>query len=1168
MRGSNSLARRASLRRGDRFLAVSRKTRAVARTACVFALLLALAAPALFSGAGAHARNSAPQDAGAQDAKAKSARGSKNKRKKTKDEGARGESADDSRDADDGTRNGADEGARDASDDPRGDKNVRGTDVGNSAQTPLLISPPPASHINPAPSAQGKSAGASGGVPATQSNPAASTQGGPATAAQSQPATTQTKPAPSSQKGGAKTSAAAVNVSPVSVTQVNFRQLAKRSALAPATDGPAHMLAIHPPLSIPDSPAVPARAPKRPQSVSSTAPAAQGDTTGGPAAPSPSPSQSFLAQEDGPKTGTTTFTIPPDTMGAVGLDKVFVNTNQNYRVEDKTTGAPLSTVSMDTFWSSSGGSGFFDPRITFDPYNQRWILVADSNSSAANSSVEIAVSQTADPQGTYNVYRFTVGCAPLSLGCSTSGEWADFPMLGFNKNWIAVSMNMFEINGTGGGGAQNFVEGRVLVLDYPQARTGTIASGHATLFAGSNVGFCLHPVETYDPTQDTLYLPQHLSSAGATYALSTVTGTPGSPTLTIDADEFANNPRVRPGGAWQQPGGDILPQTCNGTAGVTCPNSLRFIDVGDAQIRGNAVFRNNHIYYTQTVGLPAGPSALTHTATQWTKLNTDGTFSDGGRIEDPTATNANGGKWYAYSSIAVNHNDDFLVGFSQFASNQFASAGYAYHDHTDAAGSTRDPFIFKSGEDYYAKTFSGSRNRWGDYSHTVVDPFNDTDIWTIQEYAQQRTAPDANTVSNNSRWGTWWAKLPVANAGEPGGLIISEFRLRGPAGAQDEYVEIYNASGSPITVQAGDGSQGYGLFASDATLRFFIPNGTVIPARGHFLGVNSAGYSLSSYPAGSTTTANGDATYTTDIADNVGIALFNTTDQTHLLTATRFDAVGSNVELNTLFKEGGGYPAIVPTNLEYAFVRDLCGKGGSTATAGPCPADGSPRDTGDNASDFFFVDTTGTDIGAGARLGAPGPENSHSPVQRNDAVTLSLLDPVASSSLPPNRFRDATQNTPNSTLGPFGTLSIRRTVTNNTGQAVTRLRFRVIDLSTFNAPLGTADLRVITSGATPATVSITGSNAACPSNNCTVQQTTLEEPPTQTSVAGGGFNSSLAVNAVGPGPAAGPSSSGVSVALGTPIPPGGSINVQIMLGVRQPGNFRIFVNVEAETAAP
>jgi hypothetical protein len=1119
-RKGSPAAHRPSGRIGDLF--------GVARGACAVILLLSLAAPALLCvGAGAQSRKPSARDEGAQDAKEKGAR--KEKDKKDKDaqgeRGAREEDENDSRDAED----------------------AKGKD---RTETPLLIGPAPLMQAKPAPAAQSNS------LPAARNTPAQATQPAPA----AQP--TQAKSTQASATSGARVSG--LSVAPASVTQVSFKQLAKRAASAAQSEGPTHLLAIHPPLTIPDSPAPNPRAPKRPQSISSSAPPAQGDTTGGPAVPSPSPSQSFLAQEDGPKIGATTFTIPPDTQGAVGLDKVFVNTNQNYRVEDKATGAPLSTVSIDSFWSSSGGSGFFDPRITFDPYNQRWILVADSNSSAAGSSIEIAVSQTADPQGSYNVYRFTVGCAALSAGCDVHGEWADFPMLGFNKNWITVSMNMFQINGTLAGGAQDFVEGRVLVLDYPQARTGTIASGHATLFAGASVGFCLHPAETYDPNQATLYLPQHLRSDQATYALSTITGTPGSPSLIIDADELNNTPKVRPGGAWVQPGGDILPQTCAGTAGVTCPTVPRFIDVGDAQIRGNAVFRNNHVYYTQTVGLPAG--SMTHTAVQWTKLNTDGSFADGGRVEDPAANSTNGGKWYAYSSIAVNHNDDFLVGFSQFASNQFASAGYAYHDHADAAGTTRDPLIFKAGEDYYAKTFSGSRNRWGDYSHTVVDPFNDTDLWTIQEYAQQRVAPDSNSVTNNSRWGTWWAKLAVTNTGAAGGLIISEFRLRGPAGPQDEYVEIYNASGSPVTVQAGDGSLGYGLFASDGTLRFYLPNGTLIPARGHYLGVNTGGYSLSSYPAGTSTTATGDATYTTDIADNAGIALFNTTDQTHLFTATRFDAAGSNVEGSSLFKEGGGYPAVTAAGLEYAFVRDMCGKGGSTAAGGPCPVDGLPKDTNNNAADFIFVDTTGTDIGAGARIGAPGPENSHSPVQRNDTMTFSLLDPAASLASPPNRVRNPTPDTPSAALGPFGTLSIRRTVTNNTGQAVTRLRFRIIDISTSPAPLGTADLRAVTSGTTPMTVTITGPNTACPSNNCTVQQTTLETPPTQS--AGGGFNSTLSVSAVGPGPAAGPSTSDVSVALGTPIPPGGSVNVQFLLGVRQTGIFRIFVNVEAETAAP
>ena len=64
-------------------------------------------------------------------------------------------------------------------------------------------------------------------------------------------------------------------------------------------------------------------------------------------------------------------------------------------------------------------------------------------------------------------------------------------------------------------------------------------------------------------------------------------------------------------------------------------------------------------------------------------------------------------------------------------------------------------------------------------------------------------------------------------------LIISEFRFRGINGVSDEYVEIYNNSGADHTV-AGGGT-GYAVAVSDGVARCVIPNGTVIPNRGHYL---------------------------------------------------------------------------------------------------------------------------------------------------------------------------------------------------------------------------------------------------------------------------------------------------------------------------------------------
>ena len=371
-------------------------------------------------------------------------------------------------------------------------------------------------------------------------------------------------------------------------------------------------------------------------------------------------------------------------------------------------------------------------------------------------------------------------------------------------------------------------------------------------------------------------------------------------------------------------------------------------------------------------------------------------------------------------------------------------------------------------------------------------------------------------------------------------LVISEFRVRGPNGLNDEFIEIMNATGADHTV-AGGGT-GYAVAASDGVARCVIPNGTVIPNKGHYLCVNSIGYSLASYPAGNGTTATGDATYTTDIPDNAGIALFNTSIAANFNLANRFDAVGSTSEANTLYKEGTGYPALVPFSIDYSFYRDNCGKGGSITTFGGCPEGGLVKDSNNNAADFIFVDTNGTSAGAGQRLGAPGPENLSSPIERNASFQVNLLDICVAATSPPNRVRDFTSDPPNNST--FGTLDIRREVVNNTGGNVTRLRFRVVDITTFPAPSGIADLRPRMSNA----VVVTVDRPPCGSgtSNITVQGTALEQPPSQPN--GGGFNSSMSAG---------------TVTLATPIANGASVNVRFLLGIQQTGSFKFFFNVEA-----
>ena len=371
-------------------------------------------------------------------------------------------------------------------------------------------------------------------------------------------------------------------------------------------------------------------------------------------------------------------------------------------------------------------------------------------------------------------------------------------------------------------------------------------------------------------------------------------------------------------------------------------------------------------------------------------------------------------------------------------------------------------------------------------------------------------------------------------------LIIGEFRVRGPNGANDEFIKLYNETASPLTVVATGTGTGYGVAASDGTLRCSVPNGTVIPAHGHYLCVNSVAYSIGAYPAGNGTTATGDATYVTDIPDNAGIALFSSNTPAEFLLANRLDAVGSTSEANTLYKEGAGYPALTPFSIDYAFTRDICGKQGSITTFTACLTTGVALDTNNNAVDFYFVDTNGTSAGAGQRLGAPSPSNLSSPVI-GSIVSPALLDPCVAPPTPPNSVRDLTSDPANNST--FGTLDVRRTFTNTSGGDLTRLRFKIIDLTTFPAPSGTADLRPRTSSSVVVTVDRAPCGAG--TSNVTVEGTTLEQPPSQPN--GGGFNSTLSAGAV---------------TLGTPLAAGASIDVRFLLGIQQTGSYRFSVVIE------
>ena len=395
----------------------------------------------------------------------------------------------------------------------------------------------------------------------------------------------------------------------------------------------------------------------------------------------------------------------------------------------------------------------------------------------------------------------------------------------------------------------------------------------------------------------------------------------------------------------------------------------------------------------------------------------------------------------------------------------------------------------------------------------------------------------------------------ITAANPAGTLLISEVRTSGPGGSADEFVEIYNNSDTPHVVAATNGSDGYGVFKMGAScnatpiLVGTIPNSTTIPARGHFLLVGST-YSLANY--GGTGAAAGNGTgLTSDIENDRNVSLFSTKNILALNTTTRFDAVGFGTNTGNicdLQREGTNLGNLLGSTLQYSFFRKEC----DFVLGTGCTIPGRPKDTNDNTADFLFADTAATLVaGAGQHLGAPGPQNLASPLKRDSTISVLILDPSVPSTSPPNRTFDGTSDPINNST--FGTVTVRRRVVNNTGGNVTKLRFRVVELTTAPPPVGIADVRgrnsVTQVGIGPvndaATCAATGSPATPPCT-VTVQGLTLEQPPNQT--MGGGYNSTLAVG---------------TIAVGTPLANGASVNIQILLGIQQLGNFRFLIIVEA-----
>jgi uncharacterized protein (TIGR03437 family) len=194
--------------------------------------------------------------------------------------------------------------------------------------------------------------------------------------------------------------------------------------------------------------------------------------------------------------------------------------------------------------------------------------------------------------------------------------------------------------------------------------------------------------------------------------------------------------------------------------------------------------RSGSIWCAHTIYLPYPQPK--RTAAQWLQIDPfKPSLVQHGRVDDPTNTYL-----YAYPSIAINKNGDALMAYTRFSLGDFPTAEFSYRASSDPANTMQPDNIFKAGESSYvaAGARSGS-NRWGDYSMTMVDPANDLNFWTVQEYAS--TPPP----TRGGAFGTWWAQVLAPSSG-----LHCTYNVE----AAGKSFDVMGGTGT-VSVAAGDG---------------------------------------------------------------------------------------------------------------------------------------------------------------------------------------------------------------------------------------------------------------------------------------------------------------------------------------------------------------------------
>ena len=465
---------------------------------------------------------------------------------------------------------------------------------------------------------------------------------------------------------------------------------------------------------------------------------------------------------------------PPDQGLCAGNGFVLETVNDVLQVYDS-GGNPLlnggQAVDLNTFYgyiaainrtTGARGPSITDPSCIYDQAIGRFVHVAltldhvgTTPNLNGNNHLDIAVSNTGDPTGSWTIYTLPVQNngtqGTPDHHCNSGFCLGDYPHIGADANGIYLTTNEFAFSGPGFYGAQVYGIGNNVL---------TGGSGSVVLFdtlgAGPDgAGFTVWPAQTPGHQFDTdnggteffLSSDAVFSNNGTsntillwtmlnTSSLNSVSPAPTLNLSTIAVDTYAVPPRAtQPAG--NRPLSNCLADTVTNcwalVAGAAAPNNATFgppngkLNANDSRMQ-QVSYANGKVWGALDTAVNVGGQDRAGVAYYVINPNSQKLKLQGqAGIANTDLT---------YPAIGVTTSGRGVMTFTLTGDNDYPSSAFAGMDAKVGMGNVQVAASGPGPWDGFTSyvIFGSGRPRWGDYGAAAVDG---SDIWVASEYAAQ-----------------------------------------------------------------------------------------------------------------------------------------------------------------------------------------------------------------------------------------------------------------------------------------------------------------------------------------------------------------------------------------------------------------------------------------------